>query len=363
MSTDKADILVSIIIPAYNAARFLRFTLESVISQSYDNLEILVIDDGSTDNTVEIASSYAIKDDRITILKQENKGVAAARNRGIECSKGLFIAFVDADDIWHPTAVVKMLNCFKRSSSELAVVYAWSLDIDYNNVPTVGVPVSRARGYVYALLLCHNFLGNASSTMIRAAHLKSLYGYRTEFNIGCEDWDLYLRLAKKFHYEFIPEFLVAYRKFPESMSSNTAKMNRSHTQVIDKLRAEYPSIPPLLLRLSKINFYAYLAHTTAPDQAGPNSFYWIRKSVKTNILLSLLRFDFVYLILSRLWCADFLHNKRDNSGRMRRSIFEGIQDGKFSSSFSPPRPIYLIVTLKNFLGSVMLFLLRRLTCL
>ena len=124
MSTDKADILVSIIIPAYNAALFLRFTLESVISQSYDNLEILVIDDGSTDNTVEIASSYAIKDDRITILKQENKGVAAARNRGIECSKGLFIAFVDADDIWHPTAVVKMLNCFKRSSEELAVVYA-----------------------------------------------------------------------------------------------------------------------------------------------------------------------------------------------------------------------------------------------
>jgi glycosyltransferase involved in cell wall biosynthesis len=361
MPAEKPDFLVSIIIPAYNAARFIRFTLESLIRQSHENLEIIVIDDGSTDNTLEIAGGYSVTDDRITILKQKNLGVAAARNRGIKCARGIFVAFVDADDIWHPTAVAKMLNCFKRSSSNLAVVYAWSLDIDSNNFPTGGVHVSRARGYVHPLLICHNFIGNASSTMIRATHLRSIDGYRTEFNIGCEDLDLYLRLAEKFDYDFVPEYLVAYRKSTESMSSNTFKLNQSHTQVIDKLRVEHPSTPPLLLRLSKINFYAYLAHSADSDQSNHNSFYWIRKSLKTDVFLSLLRLDILYIVFARLWRLAFRQNKCEKPDPMRRSILERVQNGDYSSSFRPPAPSYLLSTLKIFLGSGMLFLLRRLT--
>ncbi len=360
MSTDKTDILISFIIPAYNAARFLKFTLESVTSQTYENIEIILIDDGPTDNTHEIASNFAIKDDRIRILKQENKGVAVARNRGIECSTGSFIALLDADDIWHPKAVEKMLHCFTISSSNVAVVYAWSLDIDADNILTGGIHLSRSTGYVYPLLICHNFIGNASSTMIRADHLKSVNGYRTEFNIGCEDLDLYLRLAEKFHYDFVPEFLVAYRKFPGSMSSNSAVLNQSHTQVIDKLKAEHPSIKPALLRLSKINFYAYLSHSTVSDKSRHSTFYWIRQALKTDIFISILRLDLIYVIFLRLWFIAIGDKRRDSLNRKGKSILNGLESGTYTSSFRPPPPIYLIVKLKSFLGSVMLRILKRL---
>jgi glycosyltransferase involved in cell wall biosynthesis len=94
--------LVSVIIPAYNAENFIAKTLESVLSQTYQNIEVLVVDDGSTDTTAEIVKSFVQKDSRVSLLQQSNAGVAAARNLAIEKSKGEYIAPIDADDIWYP---------------------------------------------------------------------------------------------------------------------------------------------------------------------------------------------------------------------------------------------------------------------
>ena len=358
MANEEPTPLVSIIVPAYNAAHFIGFTLDSIIRQTHDNLEIIVVNDGSKDQTLEVANGYARADDRISVLTQKNRGVAAARNKGIERASGNFLGFVDADDIWHPTAVAKMLDRFERSPAKLGVVYAWSLDIDSDNVPTGGVHVSRARGYVYPLLICHNFIGNASSTIIRATHLRSLNGYRTEFNIGCEDLDLYLRLAETFDYAVVPEFLVGYRKSSEAMSRNTAKMNRSHTQVIDKIRAEHPSTSPLLLRLSKINFYAYLAHTADSGHPPHSSFYWIRKSLRTDAIMSLFRLDIFSALLAKLWRLAFQRNKRAKPDAESRSILDAAANS--SSSFRPPASAYPLIALKLTLGSMMLLFLRLL---
>jgi glycosyltransferase involved in cell wall biosynthesis len=100
-------VLVSVIIPAHNASRFLRQTLESVVRQTHQDLEIIVVDDGSTDNTVRIAVGIQKQDSKVTLYRQANQGASVARNLGIEKSKGNFIAFLDADDLWHPTKIEK----------------------------------------------------------------------------------------------------------------------------------------------------------------------------------------------------------------------------------------------------------------
>ena len=357
MPSSNSNALVSVIIPAHNAARFIGFTLQSIMRQSHENLEIIVIDDGSTDNTLETVRGYASMDSRIAILRQKNNtGVAAARNRGIEASSGSFIAPVDADDIWHPTAVTKMLRRFEQPQSNLAVVYAWSLDIDEENCATGGVHASRSRGYVYPLLVFHNFIGNASSTMIEASRLKSVGGYRTEFNIGCEDLDLYLRLAETCNYDFVPEFLVGYRRHLGSMSSNTVKLDTSHTQVIEKLRREHPGLPAFLFRLSKINFYVHLARITAGGGADRCTFYWLRKAFKTDIFLSFLRIDFLHPICTRLFSIVFPGKKELSRSAKSHNLVEECP----TENFSPPPRGYLLLALKTWIGSALLFVVRRL---
>lgn len=113
MNASKNDLdapLVSVIIPAYNADNFIAQTLESVLSQTYQNIEILVVDDGSTDTTPEIVKDFATKDSRVNLLQQSNAGVAVARNLAYLHSKGEYIAPIDADDIWYPQNLENKLN-------------------------------------------------------------------------------------------------------------------------------------------------------------------------------------------------------------------------------------------------------------
>ncbi len=112
--------LVSVIIPAYNAENFIAKTLASVVAQTYRRLEILVVDDGSSDRTQSIVQTMAQQDPRIKLFKQANAGVAAARNAGIDKAKGEYIAPIDADDLWHPETLEKLLIPFDRGGTNLA---------------------------------------------------------------------------------------------------------------------------------------------------------------------------------------------------------------------------------------------------
>ena len=118
--------LVSVIIPAYNTAAFISKTLDSVLSQTYRNLEVLVVDDGSQDETPEIVKLIAQSDRRVTLLRQANAGVAAARNLAIQKSSGEYIAPIDADDIWFPQNLEKQVQYMLEASPLVGLVYAWS---------------------------------------------------------------------------------------------------------------------------------------------------------------------------------------------------------------------------------------------
>jgi glycosyltransferase involved in cell wall biosynthesis len=309
--------LVSVIVPAYNAENFIEKTLESFLAQTYQNLEILVIDDGSSDRTAEIAQTYSGQDSRITLIQQPNSGVAAARNRGIQQAQGEFIAPVDADDVWHPEAVALMVQRFDGASAKNGVVYGWSLDINESGKVIGGFHAATIEGSVLKTLLCHNFLGNASSTLIRRTCFEHVGGYDEQLKAqnaqGCEDWDLYLRLAEHYTFAVVPKFLVGYRKVSDGMSADSYKMARSQRLMLDKVRESHPEIPGMLHRLSRSSFYLYLAQQSHINRNTGDTLHWLWQAVVVDPVTPFCRIGFYQLtiinIIRCIWAMVRPHHK------------------------------------------------------
>ncbi len=223
--------LVSVIVPAYNAEAFIYSTLNSILLQSYKNIEVIVVDDGSQDKTVEIVKSVAAKDNRVMLLRQSNQGVATARNLAIENSKGEYIAPCDADDIWYPQKIEKQMRCIATSSSLVGLVYTWIELIDEKGSHLKFGRKWDIKGDVLAPLLCSNFIGGGSTPLIRRKCIDHVGGYNCNFikdnAQGCEDRDLYLRIAEHYAFSVVKSYLVGYRKSRNSMSMNRESMFRS----------------------------------------------------------------------------------------------------------------------------------------
>ena len=143
--------LVSVIIPTYNRKHLLKEALGSVFSQTYKNLQVIVVDDGSTDNTQDIISDF--KDKRITYIKQGHRGASSARNKGIENAKGEYTAFLDSDDRWLPTKIEKQMDVFKNSKVNPGVVYCGIEYMDENGKKIRGERLPAYRGNIFLHLL------------------------------------------------------------------------------------------------------------------------------------------------------------------------------------------------------------------
>ncbi|ACK72613.1 glycosyl transferase family 2 [Gloeothece citriformis PCC 7424] len=285
--------LVSVIIPAYNAEKFIERTLRSVLSQTYQNIEVLVIDDGSQDKTAEIVQTIANQDQRVILLRQANSGVAAARNLGIQNAKGEFIAPIDADDIWYPENIEKQVQCMLEGGTSVGLVYSWSVDIDENDQLTGAFRVAEIEGDVYGTLVCHYFLGNASCALIRRTCLEEVSSYNCQFKThnlqGCEDWELALRIAENYQFKAVRDFLVGYRKLPGTMSSNYQVMSRSHGFLLDIVAQRQPNLPALISRLSKSNLYLYFARLSYFQEDYPATLFWIKAVLKEDYSALLIR--------------------------------------------------------------------------
>ncbi len=290
---------VSVIIPAYNAEAFIGRTLESVLSQTYENIEVLVVDDGSKDKTAEIVASFAQKDSRIILLSQQNAGVAAARNLGIEKSRGEYIAPLDADDIWYPSKLDKQVQCILEGGSSVGLVYAWSLFIDEDDViigqyePYDYLNIHSVEGEVYPAILFRNFIGNASAPLIRRTCFEKLGGYNCELKQqnaqGCEDWDIYLRIAECYEFRVVPEFLIGYRQGSASMSNNSKTMAKSYNLVMADFQKRHPEIPTYVYTWSASSFYVYLSWKSTACGDYFTTLGWIYNAVKLDYSPLLLR--------------------------------------------------------------------------
>lgn len=252
--------LVSVVIPAFNAERFIKRALASALGQTAGDLEAIVVDDGSRDRTAEIVRAAASSDARVLLVTQENGGVSRARNRGCSVARGRYIAPLDHDDLWHPTKLEKQLACFAGSPPETGVVYCHYAVVDAADRVVPPRRIYHApTGYVYPQLVVGNIVGNASSPLIRREALEAVGGYDESFRFGCEDLDLYLRLAERSDYALVPEFLVGYRRSSGSMSMNIPKMERAIDQLTRKTLASNPHLPRHLLRWRDGNLHRYLA--------------------------------------------------------------------------------------------------------
>lgn len=208
--------LVSVIIPSYNMARFLPQAVESVLAQTYANLEIQIIDDGSKDDTQEVVRQWA-QDPRIRVHRQVNGGLSHARNQGVALTRGDFIALLDADDIWEPQKLARQLPLF-RGRPELGVVYSDYSRMDADGKPLPNGPTQMHRGKVSGPLLIENFVP-ASTTVVRRACFERCGGFDVALRTG-EDYEMWLRLSAHFEFDFITEPTMRYRTGGWQMSTD-----------------------------------------------------------------------------------------------------------------------------------------------
>ncbi len=259
--------LVSVIVPAHDAAAFIQATLESALAQTYAQLEVIVVDDGSRDDTAALVEATAARDRRITLLRQANAGVAAARNHGLAASRGSLIALLDADDLWHPEKLARQVAVMQRAPERVGLVYTWSSVIDEGGriVDRRGCGVPRYAGTVYPALVLWGFVGNASTPLIRRACLEAIGGFDPGLHArgaqGCEDLKLYLAIAERYEFAVVPEFLVGYRQTTSSMSRDVWQMKRSHDLVLAEVQTRHPELPDWLFRWSRALCCYWLAMT------------------------------------------------------------------------------------------------------
>lgn len=236
--------LVSVVIPAYNAAATLDETLRSVRSQTHRALEIIVVDDGSTDRTRMVAERHAAVDHRVQVISQANAGVAAARNTGWNRARSELIAFIDADDLWAPTKIERQVQALLAGNERIGLVYCWSMRI--NSLSEIIRVQNHATwdGDVLNRIVSSNFIGNGSAVLIRREALIHANGFDSRLRgagaEGCEDLLAYYRIAERYHFAVVPEPLVGYRHLPNSMSSNRISMLRSWLLVFDEMIARHP---------------------------------------------------------------------------------------------------------------------------
>jgi len=206
--------LVSVVTPAFNAARFIKDTIDSVLAQTYKNWEMLICDDGSSDDTVEIVSMIARDDARIkVILSEKNGGPAVARNKALEMAAGRFIAFLDADDLWLPAKLEKQVNFMLVR--DYAITYMPYSRIDEKG-RLLGSPISVPNKTTYRQLLKHNVLGCLTVVVDR-----SKCGELKMLSQGYDDYILWLSILRKgFVAHALQENCSRYRILAGSVSRN-----------------------------------------------------------------------------------------------------------------------------------------------
>jgi glycosyltransferase involved in cell wall biosynthesis len=235
--------LISVVIPAFNASVFIAESIESACRQSHSNLDIVVVDDGSSDDTAEIVARLAAKDRRIRLIQADHRGVSAARNRGIAEARSDLIATLDADDLWHSQKIERQYEVLLTAEPDVGVVYCWASGIDA--LGRVILPVwnpSLAEGDVLDEIVRSGILSNGSTPLMRRSFIERVGGYDESLRL-CEDWQFYTALAGVCRFRVIPECLTGYRILDTSASMDVLPMEQAIEQVTGWIRSTWPDLP------------------------------------------------------------------------------------------------------------------------
>ncbi|MDH3554576.1 MAG: glycosyltransferase [Deltaproteobacteria bacterium] len=233
---------VSVILTTYNGSSrgYLSSAIESVLIQSYQNFELLIIDDGSTDDTKKTCSSY-LENDRIRYVYQENTGLAAARNTGIRASSAGLICFIDDDDLWKTKKLERQMsfvNARLRNVHNWGLVFTWTELIDEDG-KIIGYRGHGEGGFLYSRLFFGNTVDSPSSVLVKREVFDKV-GLFDEFYRRCQDWDMWLRISKYYQIFPIKEYLVQYREHKNRLSSDNKEIFYYENAVLKKALSTAP---------------------------------------------------------------------------------------------------------------------------
>lgn len=247
---------IAVIVPAYNSQATILETITSIQKQTFTDFELIVIDDGSSDRTLELLQT--VRDARIRVVSYENGGVSVARNRGISLSTSEYITFIDADDLWTPDKLELQLAALQQHPTA-GVAYSWTCFMDRQGMFFHADNPIYFQGNVYPELLKTNFLLSGSNPLIRRVALADVGKFDARLT-HAEEWDLYLRLAAKYDFVLVPKTQIFYRQTAGSASAKIEVMEKDAIQVIDRAFRAAPAQLQSLKNQSLAHLYRYLAH-------------------------------------------------------------------------------------------------------
>jgi glycosyltransferase involved in cell wall biosynthesis len=299
---DNSEQLVSVIVPALNCARFIGRTLDSIASQTHRRLEVIVVDDGSVDDTPRIVSNHARSDPRIRLFTRNHGGAPAARNFAAAQARGAFLAPCDSDDLWHPEKIALQLAALCSTPGGSGVAYCWSVGIDEEDAVILpNWAHSTDEGNVLHAMMANSLPGSGSSPLIRRACFDAAGGYPEDVP-NADEWQLYIGLAGICAFSVVRRHLVGYRFRRGQISSDVEGMADSLARTTRWIEAKWPDTPSDVLRRRAYVVNCYLAFLAARQRCFLNAFrYRIAAwTARPTEVLGLSTLDFFLMMIGQV---------------------------------------------------------------
>ena len=269
---------VSVIIPTYNRGHLINRAINTVLVQTFQDFEVIVVDDGSTDNTIEVVNR--LSDDRVSLLKiNENRGASFARNRGIELAAGRYIAFQDSDDEWKKDKLKKQIQVFNNAAPEVGLVYTGYWNAKDDGKTYLPSPSIRPKeGYLHNVLLEGNFIAMPTALVRKECLLR--VGLFDEHLPRLQDWDLWLRISKECFFRFINEPLATAYFQAESISSHPEKLAQAFDLILQKHTEDFEKNRKALAQA----YFFIGSHLLHSDLRTNQQRIYLKKAAKLNPL-------------------------------------------------------------------------------
>jgi glycosyltransferase involved in cell wall biosynthesis len=249
---------VSVVVATYNYGRYLAGALESALGQTFSDLEVIVVDDGSTDDTAQVAARFT-SDPRVSYVRTEHVGQPGAKNIGIRRARAPLVAFLDADDVWMPDKLERQLPLFE-SAARPAVVFSERIQIDAEGRPLVSPQPSFPRGQVLAEIFLDNFIC-FSSVVVRRDVFESAGVFDESLALAI-DYDLWLRVATRYSFDYVAAPLVKYRVGHPNLSSRVEERLLTVLRIMERFLDECGGrrlLSPARVRRAYAQTYCHLA--------------------------------------------------------------------------------------------------------
>ncbi|GJD21194.1 glycosyl transferase family 2 [Rivularia sp. IAM M-261] len=335
---------VSIIVPVYKAEKYIAATVQSVLEQTYKNFELLIIDDGSPDRSIEICRQFT--DPRIKIIRQQNRGLPGARNTGIRHATGEYLTFLDADDLWLPEKLEKHVTHLENAP-KVGVSFSRSAFIDENGQHLGIYQLPLLTDITPSLVLCRNPISNGSAAVMRKSVLEAikfqdnLYGTVEDFYFDehfrrSEDIECWIRISVQTNWllEGIPEALTLYRVTSSGLSANLLEQLDSWEKVISKASSYAPELVDKWGTLARAYQLRYLARKAVSLQDGSMAVEFVNEALSTNwriivyeprrTLLTLVAAYLIFLLPQSLYKSIEAFALKKTGATQRRRITQDI---------------------------------------